>query len=184
MDLSAVQPLLRAVNQARQGPVTYIFLAIYLTKEQFHLRSTLEVDGIIPDMPPSSALHYIYAPRPPRHTPAIGSDILMHRFTNVGQCSADDFCLLGIPKRLNGPPRVGSAIDQNTAWGLHLEEGLDGERLLLWVVLGALASLIFAVPWAIVKGSIQDAFSVAGYVVTAEALAMATMQVALTQRLL
>ena len=108
----------------------------------------------------------------------------MHRFTDTGHCSGDGDCLLGIPKRANGPPLIGSTLDRTDAWGLDFEEGFDVDRLLLWVVLGLLPSLCFAIPWTVVKGSIQDGFSVAGYVVGAEALAIATVQVALTQKIL
>lgn len=131
-------------------------------------------------MPPVTEYHYDFDPRPPGRIPAIGSDFLMHRFHNPEECLQDVLCLNQIPKRTNERPTPGLAPDLHTGWGMHLEEGLDAERIFCLLLLGFVSSTLFGVLWAVLKKSIQDGFSVAAFIATSEALAVAMVQLFLT----
>lgn len=100
----------------------------------------------------------------------------MHRFHHPEECEEDILCLNQIPKRVNVRPTPGSPPDLDTAWGMHLEEGLDIERIVIVVLVGFVSSLAFGIVWATVKKSVQDGFSVAGYIAACETLLLATGQ--------
>jgi hypothetical protein len=134
------------------------------------------LDGIKSDMPPLTAQHYAFNPRPVDTLPPIGRDWMMHLFKNPDACEDDEWCLEQFAKREDGPAVANQAPDAHIGWGLHLEEGFDWGTLVIYFVLGAIGSLGFGITWAVVKGSIQDGFAVAGYVLTLEAITVATLQ--------
>jgi hypothetical protein len=111
--------------------------------------------------------------------PPIGNDILMHRFTSPINCFNDSFCLAQIPKRIGERPTPGIAPDYYVGWGMHLEHGLNLERLFLWILLGAVPSVLFGVLWAVFKKSIQDGFAVAAYIIAVETLGATVLQLLL-----
>lgn len=127
-------------------------------------------------MPPVTEYHYDFDPRPPGRIPALGSDFLMHRFNNPEECLQDVLCLNQIPKRINETPTPGLQPDLYTGWGIHLEEGLDIERMVFLLLVGFVTSTVFGIVWAVVKQSIQDGFSIAAFIAACEALAVATVQ--------
>jgi hypothetical protein len=108
----------------------------------------------------------------------------MHRFTSPGECALDDVCLKQIPKRVREPPTPGIDPDNHTGWGMYLEEGLNLERLCLWLLLGVESSVLFGVLWAAIKQSIQDGITVAAYIVTVETLGVAVLQLLLASRVI
>ena len=131
-------------------------------------------------MPSVAETHYVFDPRPPGRVPALGNDFLMHRFNSPFECCEDDICLNQIPKRANEIPTPGVAPDFYTGWGLHLEKGLDTERVFLLLLVFFVSSGIFGLVWAICNRSLQDGFSMAGWIVSGEAVAVATLQLLLT----
>lgn len=103
----------------------------------------------------------------------------MHRFSNTSHCRDSTYCLAQIPKRVRERPQYGSAPDNFTAWGLYFEENFDMTRLCLCGTVAFVLSLVFGISWAAQKGSIQDGFAVASYILAFEALTIGTVQVAI-----
>ena len=108
----------------------------------------------------------------------------MHFFKNPAACEIDDWCLKQFAKRIDGPALPNQSPDHRIGWGIHLEEEFDWLRLIVYLALGVGSSTSFAVFWAVVRGSIQDGFAVATSIIAIEALAVTTLQVALSQGLL
>jgi len=146
---------------------------------KFALHARSEVDGIMTGMPPVTVKHYTCDPRKPDRIPALGSDFLMHRFTSPEDCFDDDICFKQMPKRVGEPPKPGIDPDFYTGWGMHIEEGLDFERICLLLSFGIVTGGTFGIVWAICKRSLQDGFAVAGFIVGSEAVAVATLQLLL-----
>jgi hypothetical protein len=130
-------------------------------------------------MPPETVNHYTCDPRKPDRVPAIGSDFLMHRFTAPNECFHDDICLRQIPKRVGERPTPGIDPDFHTGWGMHIEEGLDFERICLLLFFGIVSGGTFGIVWAVWRRSLQDGFAVAGFIVGSEGVAVATLQLLL-----
>ncbi|OCK83360.1 hypothetical protein K432DRAFT_390491 [Lepidopterella palustris CBS 459.81] len=137
------------------------------------------VDLIKPDMPPLTARHYEFDPRPAPVIPPIGRQWMMHFFKKPSACENSDDCLKQFAKRVDGPPDPKIPPDYRIGWGLHLEERFDWGRVLIHLYLVVLATLLLAICWAAIKRSIQDGFSIAAYLIAVEALAVATIQVSL-----
>jgi len=131
------------------------------------------------DMPPDTVKHYTCDPRKPDHIPAIGSDFLMHRFTSPEACFHDKICLNQMPKRVGERPTPGIDPDFYTGWGMHIDEGLNFERICFILFIGIVSGGTFGIVWAICKKSLQDGFAVAGFIIGAEAIAVASLQLLL-----
>lgn len=131
------------------------------------------------DMPPETVKHYTCDPRKPDHIPAMGSDFLMHRFTSPDACLQGNICLRQMPKRVGERPTPGIDPDFYTGWGMHIEEGLNIERIYLLLLVGVVSGGTFGIVWAICKRSLQDGFAVAGFIVGIEAIAVASLQLLL-----
>jgi hypothetical protein len=101
---------------------------------------------------------------------------MMHCFKNPAACEDNFYCLEQFAKRVDGPPLPNQDPDHSIGWGLLLEIGFDWGRLIICLYIGIVSSLGFGIPWAIVRGSIQDGFAVATYIIGLEALAVATAQ--------
>src|SRR6187549_3594387 len=136
------------------------------------------VDNIRFDMPPLTAQHYEYEPRPVDTTPPIGNEWLLHFFKYPAACGPDEWRLKQFAKRIDGPALPNQRPDHRIGWGIHLEERFDWLWMLIYFGLGVASSTVFGVSWAVVKGSIQDGFSVGAFIITVEALAVATLQTA------
>jgi hypothetical protein len=170
------------IYEIRQGMFTRkVLLATFanIRNGQFNLHSRYEVDSLQVGIPSKKISHYDFEPRKPDHVPPLGSDFMMHRFTSPKECFSDDVCLRQIPKRVREPPTPGIDPDYHTGWGMYLEEGLNLERLFLWILLGGGASLLFGVLWAIDKKSVQDGFAVAAYIIAVETLGATVLQLLL-----
>ena len=132
-------------------------------------------------MPPETARHYTYDPRNPGRIPALDSDFLMHRFSSQINCFNDNICLRGFPKRIGERPTPGINPDLYTGWGMHLEQGLDLQRICLVLFFGIASGGTFGLVWGICK-SVQDGFAIASFIVGSEAVAVAILQILLTAR--
>ncbi|USP80639.1 hypothetical protein yc1106_07913 [Curvularia clavata] len=146
---------------------------------QFALHPRYEVDGIKPDMPPETAAHYTCEPRKPHREPALDNDFLMHRFSSPINCFQDDICLRQFPKRVGERPTPGIDPDFYTGWGMHLEQGLDLQRIFLVLFFGIASAGTFGLVWGVCK-SLQDGFSIASFIVGSEAVAVAVVQILLS----
>jgi hypothetical protein len=76
-------------------------------------------------------------------------------------------CLDRLPKKLRERLRVCAAASTGLGWGLSLEEGWDCKKM--WKVafgVFVLGSAVFGVLWTVFERSLQDAFAVAGYLVS------------------
>ncbi|KAI8943819.1 hypothetical protein NX059_001792 [Plenodomus lindquistii] len=149
---------------------------------KFKLLQRYEIDALEPGLPPITESHYAYDPRPPGLVPPIGNNILMHRFNSPKECYTDDICLKQIPKRINERPTPGLAPDLHTGWGMYLEEGLDMERICALLLAVFVTSGIFGLIWGICRRSLQDGFTVAGFIASGEAVAVAGLQLLLVAR--
>ena len=102
----------------------------------------------------------------------------MHKFSHPEECLQDVWCLDQVPKRINEKPTPGIAPDLHTGWGMHLEEDVDFQRIFVLLLLMFVSSVLFGILWSVFRSGIQDAFSVASYIATCEALGVATVQLA------
>ncbi|KAH6868335.1 heterokaryon incompatibility protein-domain-containing protein [Alternaria rosae] len=177
--------LFEAFRKEYNGKVRWAFRHFSIRTAQrmsfvkFALHDRSEVDGIMTGMPPDTFKHYTCDPRKPERIPALGSDFLMHRFISPMECFDDDICLKQMPKRVGEPPKPGIDPDLYTGWGMHIEEGLDFERICLLLFFGIVSGGTFGIVWAICKKSLQDGFAVAGFIVGIGAVAIATLQLLL-----
>jgi len=108
----------------------------------------------------------------------------MHFFKNPAACEIDDWCLKQFAKRIEGPAIPNQSPDNHIGWGIHLEEGFDWPRLVIYLALGGGSFIAVAVFWAVVKGSLEDGVAMATFIIAIETLAVTTLQVALSQGLL
>jgi len=93
----------------------------------------------------------------------------MHMLTSPDCIHAEETLVLDqLPKRTCGKLE-GKVRQPAEGWGLHFQEGQDFGILAGVVVIGLVASLVFAVLWAGVRGDVQGGFGVASYIVTAVA---------------
>lgn len=105
-----------------------------------------------PDMPPHGK-PYIFEPG--ELIPPVGSQYLLHLFQHPEEYDSELIAYLRTPKR-DGKLHLG------VGWGINLVEGFKADRV--WMLVNAfffLASLIFAIAWALSKRDIQGAFGVA-----------------------
>ena len=130
-------------------------------------------------MPPETAAHYTCEPRKPHREPALDNDFLMHRFSSPINCFQDDICLRQFPKRVGERPTPGIDPDFYTGWGMHLEQGLDLQRIFLVLFFGIASAGTFGLVWGVCK-SLLDGFSIASFIVGSEAVAVAIVQILLS----
>jgi len=148
--------------------------------QQFELCPEDLVDHIIPDKLPPTTEEYDFAPPPPpRKCPPIGTQHMMHLFT---QCSAapreTSFYFRHIPRRkeqaLSFRPGM---IEGNTGWGLHFVEGLNSSlAVTVMFSISLVLGIVFAICWSIWRKDVQGAFGVASYVTSVITLAVMTWQ--------
>jgi len=153
----------------------------FTDNNKFALREQHEADCIQPDqLPPLSEQHYDFHERIPGHIPPIGSDFLMHRFSDPCKCRNNTLCLKQFPKRVGQAPVLGQAPDMFTGWGIYLKDGWSGEKLCIWSFGLFVFSLIFGIVWSTThKAAIQDAFAIASYILGALASGLGSFQVML-----
>lgn len=150
---------------------------------KFALREQHEVDCLQPDqLPPLTASHYEFHERTPGRVPPISSEFLMHRFLSPSGCRSSTICLQQFPKRTGQAPVLGQAPDIFTGWGIYLQDGWSGERVCFWSFGVFILSLSFGIIWSVThRNSIQDAFTVATYMLGTLASGFGCYQVMLSQ---
>jgi hypothetical protein len=107
----------------------------------------------------------------PKVEPPIGPRRLTHYFTHP-QCiaTAQKTIFAQLPKRKG---RLKASYEQEeTGWGLHIEENWHLRSIYSLVVLLVLFSLIFGIVWSAKKGDIQGAFAISSFVMTLGSLVL------------
>lgn len=108
--------------------------------------------------------NYEFTEKPPEWTPPFSASMMVARFKDPTHCQDSTLCLKQFPKRKTRRPIRGDPIDGNTAWGIYLQDFFSIRRLCFAIFLCFVAGLVFGICWAVWKGSIQDGFSVSGFV--------------------
>lgn len=110
--------------------------------------------------------NYIYDPRPAKHNPPVGSNLLMHYFEHPEHADVGVDIYDKIPKklrtRLEACPIKGSSV----GWGVHFTEGVNWTILFAYGCVGFICALVFAVAWSTARADIQSGFAIAGFIVT------------------
>lgn len=130
---------------------------------QFEVHRSKVVDiRKCPDIPKESDLNYYFVPSD--LMPPVGERYLMHLFHHPEDYEDELITYRRIPKKRGAMLKVENA-DVGVGWGIHLVEGfLPYKVWTLFTSLFVLASLVFAITWAVKRGDVQGAFGVAGYV--------------------
>ncbi|KAF4620152.1 hypothetical protein G7Y89_g14668 [Cudoniella acicularis] len=127
------------------------------------------------DIPSPSNADYRYQPAPPELIPPVGHNHMMHCFNHPDHAEEESICLDRFPKKLRD--KLQAARGVHPGWGLQFVEGLDMTRI--WVigfVSLVLGSLLMGILWTYFEQSIQDAFTVASYMIALEAATVGTLQ--------
>ncbi|KAF7951250.1 uncharacterized protein EAE97_002801 [Botrytis byssoidea] len=128
-------------------------------------------------IPPPDHIEYRYSPAPPEVIPPIGDNHLMHLFLHPHHADEDTVCLDRFPKKLKEKLSCKIGQPTNFGWGLEFVEGWDMKSI--WIVafiVFGIGSLLLGVLWAVYKHSIQDAFTIAGYMVSFTAISVGAIQ--------
>jgi hypothetical protein len=91
----------------------------------------------------------------------------MHLFLHPQHAEDEPVCLDRFPKRLRERLAVCRRQSTNLGWGLQLQEGWNSRKT--WAVaftVCGLGSLLFAILWALLEKSVQDAFAVSGWILS------------------
>jgi hypothetical protein len=143
---------------------------------QFELYRSLLVDvRKTDDVPPPTEKNYRYRPAPPDIVPPVGEKHLLHLFENPECAEDDESCLSRFPKKLKEMLKCSGGV--SPGWGLQFVEGWDTRKI--WIIIFVffgIGSLLIGVLWAVFEHSIQDAFSMAGYMVAFATVSVGTMQ--------
>lgn len=116
------------------------------------------------DIPPADHIEYKYAPVPIDIIPHVGENQLMHFFHHPDHAEDEPACLDLFPKKLRERFSVCSGKVTETGWGLHLVEGWDIRKTWFVVfILFGLGSSLWGILWAVFNKSIQDAFTISGF---------------------
>jgi hypothetical protein len=141
---------------------------------EMHKREFVDVMKV-DDVPPPEDVEYRYVPAPPKLIPPVGSNYLMHMFQHPDCADEEPTCLSKFPKKLK--ERLKCLRGARPGWGLQLIEGWDSRKI--WIILFVffgLGSLAMGVLWAVFEHSIQDAFSMAAYMVAFATVSVGTVQ--------
>ncbi|TEY61539.1 hypothetical protein BOTCAL_0167g00140 [Botryotinia calthae] len=128
-------------------------------------------------IPPPDHIEYRYSPTPPEVIPPIGDNHLMHLFLHPDHADEDTVCLDRFPKKLKEKLSCRKGQPTNFGWGLEFVEGWDIKSI--WIVafiVFGIGSLLLGILWAVYKHSIQDAFAIAGYMVSFTAISVGAIQ--------
>jgi hypothetical protein len=124
-------------------------------------------------VPPPQDTEYRYKPAPLDFIPPVGENQLLHCFHNPDHAGDEPFCLDRFPKKLKDKLK----LTKDVGWGLQFVEGWNVKKL--WIVVFVffgLGSLLIGIFWAYFKHSIQDAFSIAAYMVAFATVSVGTVQ--------
>jgi hypothetical protein len=143
---------------------------------QFELYRSLLVDvRKTDDVPPPTEKNYRYRPAPPDIVPPVGEKHLLHLFENPECAEDDESCLSRFPKKLKEMLKCSGGV--SPGWGLQFVEGWDTRKI--WIIIFVffgIGSLLIGVLWAVFEHSIQDAFSMAAYMVAFATVSVGTVQ--------
>ncbi|KAI1459953.1 hypothetical protein F4805DRAFT_419303 [Annulohypoxylon moriforme] len=130
-------------------------------------------------IPPPEQLNSNYMFERVDSFPPIGSNMLMHLFSNPEDADVLPILYQRIPKKMRlklaACPIKGSAI----GWGVRFVEGLDWFILFIYGCAGFALCLIMAVSWTVAKNDVQGGFTMAGVMVPICAFTVGYLQVAL-----
>lgn len=110
---------------------------------------------------------YLYRPVPIDLIPPVGKNTLLHFFNTPHKAEDSAQCFDRLPKKTTGVIARSGEI----GWGLHLVDGLNHQRiaLLATTVFGA-GGTVFGISWSVIRGSIQDAFSIGAFMLALASL--------------
>ncbi|CAG8950002.1 hypothetical protein HYFRA_00004335 [Hymenoscyphus fraxineus] len=129
------------------------------------------------DIPPPGNTDYRYKPTPTDLIPPVGENTLMHLFEHPEEGENVSFCLDRFPKKLH-EKLLCRGGGTNAGWGLQFVEGWNMRKIFGSVFfLFAIGSLLIGILWSAYEHSIQDAFSMASYMVAMATMGMGTLQV-------
>jgi hypothetical protein len=125
------------------------------------------------DLPVATNNEYRYHPAPSDVIPPVGENHMMHLFKHPEDATDKPICLERFPKKLR--EKLASKNGISPGWGLQLVEGWDYWKvwLIVFVTFG-IGGTVFAVLWSVLKQNIQDAFSVASFIVAMGMLTVGT----------
>lgn len=128
-------------------------------------------------LPPSSNRSYDYIPRPVRHWPPVGHELMKHWIYCPKRVRGSTICLERFPKHCAKELAQGNSRDDVVGWGLELVEGRDWKFLFVPLLMILVLSTTFGVAWAHFMNDISGGFTVASYMVTAFTLVLGTIEV-------
>jgi hypothetical protein len=143
------------------------------------------------DISPPGHPEYRYIPVPPLLIPPVGERYMvchqilqtgpfsntnqMHLFHNPSHADENSFCLNRFPKKLK--ERLLYNGNANPGWGLQFVEGWNMKKIwIITFIIFGLGSLLMGVLWCVYHGSIQDAFTIASYMVAFATISIGTLQ--------
>ncbi|KAF7884178.1 uncharacterized protein EAF02_004514 [Botrytis sinoallii] len=126
--------------------------------------------------PPPDHIEYRYSPAPPEVIPPIGENNLMHLFLHPDHADEDTVCLDRFPKKLKEKLSCKKGQPTNFGWGLEFVEGWDMKSIWIVAFISWIGSLLLGILWAVYTHSIQDAFTIAGYMVSFTAISVGAIQ--------
>ena len=86
-------------------------------------------------------------------------------------------CLKRFPKKLKERLKCNGGV--NPGWGLQFVEGWDFVKIDIICVFFAMGSLLLGVLWACLHHSVQDAFTIASYILTLANTGIGVLQISL-----
>ncbi len=116
---------------------------------------------------PSDAMgtHYNYEPMPAEVMPPIGSNLLMHLFEHPEDAEVTPVLYRKIPKKLRDRLEACPVKGSSVGWGLRFVEGMNLLAFFIYGCWGFTVALLVALGWLAVKGDVQGAFAIAGFII-------------------
>ncbi|CAG8977424.1 hypothetical protein HYALB_00007756 [Hymenoscyphus albidus] len=128
------------------------------------------------DIPPPDHTEYHYQPAPPELIPPVGENCFMHLFEHPEEGENVSFCLDRFPKKLH-EKLLCRGGGTNAGWGLQFVEGWNMRKVFGSVFfLFEIGSLLIAILYTVYEHSIQDAFSMASYMMAMATMGIGTLQ--------
>ena len=142
-----------------------------------HLINVRKLDDLPPEDPHHKKI-YKFAPRPPDVSPPLGPNFLSHRIQYPEHAGDIDRCCEQFPKKLLGAVATG-----DIAWGLQFNEGLNNTRISIVCIAIFVSSTVVGCVVSKVSGNLQSGFALGSYLLTALALGVCSVQLAVESKL-